>query len=141
MSLPGPPFQNDAVKNTFAGFSETARPGLLELRRLIFDVAETENVGRIEETLKWGQPAYLTPESKSGTTLRLGVPKAGGYALFVHCQTSIISDARLVFADAFTYDGNRAVLFNAQSEIAIAPLALLIAQALTYHRRNKKGPC
>ncbi|EDQ06767.1 hypothetical protein DSM14862_00510 [Sulfitobacter indolifex] len=140
MTQPTPPFQNDAVKNTFAGFSETVRPGLLELRRLIFDVAETENVGRIEETLKWGQPAYLTPESKSGTTLRLGVPKAGGYALFVHCQTTIIPDARAVFADAFTYDGNRAVLFNAQSEIAIAPLALLIAQALTYHRRNKKGP-
>jgi len=96
MTSTTPPIQSDAVKSAFASFPDTARPGLLELRRLIFEVAETESVGRIEETLKWRQPAYLTPESKSGTTLRLGVPKAGGYALFVHCQTSIISDAREV---------------------------------------------
>jgi hypothetical protein len=41
----------------------------------------TPGVGALHETLKWGQPAYLTPETRSGTTLRLGVPKSGGYAI------------------------------------------------------------
>lgn len=140
MPLPNPPFQSDAVERTFAAFPSSVCPGLLEIRQLIFEVAESEDVGPIEETLKWGQPAYLTSESKSGTPLRLGPSKAGGYALFVHCQTTLISDARAVFADAFTYEGNRAVLFDAQTQIAKTPLQILIAQALTYHRRNKKGP-
>ena len=140
MTLPDLPFQTDAVTRAFADFPDKVRPGLLEVRHLIFEVAATENVGPIDETLKWGQPAYLTSESKSGTTLRIGAPKSGGYAVFVHCQTTIISDARAVFGDAFTYDGNRAVLFDAETEVAKTPLPLLIAQALTYHRRNEKGP-
>ncbi|UOA30802.1 hypothetical protein DSM110093_00561 [Sulfitobacter sp. DSM 110093] len=140
MNSANPPFQNDAVAEVFACLPAVARASLLEIRQLIFEVAETEGVGPIEETLKWGQPAYLTSQSKSGTSVRLGAPKFGGYALYVHCQTTVISDARTAFGDAFTYEGNRAVLFDAQSCISNTPLALLIASALTYHRRNKKGP-
>lgn len=61
--------------------------------------------------------------------LAAGVPKIGGYALFVHCQWPLIADARTVFDDAFTYEGNRAVLFDVHAQITKTPLPLLIAQA------------
>ena len=128
-----PPFPDMAVKAAFDAFAEPARTRLIALRALIYETAmQTPGVGRIEETLKWGQPAYLTPETRSGSTLRLGCPKSGGYAIFAHCQTTIIADFAATFGDAFRYDGRRAVLFRDDEAPDAAPLRLLIASALTY---------
>ncbi len=79
-------------------------------------------MGNIDETLKWGQPAYLTHQSKSGTTLRLGVPAPKKIALFVHCQTTLISEFQALFPDEFTYDGNRAIIFQDGCTLPQAPL-------------------
>ncbi|WP_227421470.1 DUF1801 domain-containing protein [Pacificispira spongiicola] len=133
MTDPARPFQSPDVEAAFDAFPEPARGTLLALRALIFEVAaETPGVGAIEETLKWGQPAYLTPETKSGTTIRLGMPKTGGAALYTHCQTTVMSDFRALFPGEFTFDGNRAVLFDTSADIE--KLRMLIRHALTYHR-------
>ncbi len=130
------PFDDPNVERAFSGFPSPARDGLLQLRQRIFDVAaRTECVGRLEETLKWGQPAYLTPQTKSGTTIRLGCPKAGGFAIYVHCQTSIVSDFRALFPNDFDYEGNRAVQFSTMEGLPIEKLDLFITSALTYHRK------
>ncbi len=129
-----PPIENPDVRARFDAFPEPAREGLLTLRRLIFDVAGTlPEVGRLEETLKWGQPAYLTPETGLGSTIRLGVPKGGGFAIYAHCQTTLISEFREVFPDDFEYEGTRAVRFRNTAEITADKLRLLISRALTYH--------
>jgi len=131
---PTPPFASTDVAAAFAQLPEAARPGLMELRRLIFAVAaDTPGVGPVQETLKWGQPAYLTPETRAGSTIRLGVPKSGGYAIFAHCQTTIIADFRALFGPDFTYDGNRAVIFDTSVTPDLDKLRLLISSALTYH--------
>ena len=133
-----PPFQDAAVKARFAGFPEPARTGLMALRRLIFATArQTPVVGRLEETLKWSQPAYLTPQSGSGSTIRLGQPKQGGFALYVHCQTSIIADFQALFPDDFVYEGIRAVHFCDPEALPDDKLELLIRSALTYHRNRR----
>ncbi len=101
---------------------------------MIYEVAgDTTRVGPLEECLKWGQPAYLTSESGAGTTLRIGVPKNGGYALYVHCQTTLIRDFRNLFPDEFTYEGNRAIHFAKGQVFPEDPLRLLLKNALTYH--------
>lgn len=133
MSQP-PPFSDPAVAAAFDAFPDDARPDLMALRALIFDVAaETDGVGALQETLKWGQPAYLTPETKSGSPIRLGAPKDGGVALYAHCQTTIISDFQGLFPDEFTYEGNRAVRFVEGGDLKPDVLSLLIKSALTYH--------
>ena len=121
------------VAKAFAVFPEAERMGLLKLRDLILEIAaETDGVGEIEETLKWGQPAYLT-RNKSGTTIRLGMPKTGGFAIYTHCQTSVISDFQAVFPDEFTYEGNRAIHFQTGETFPVEQLALFVKNALTYH--------
>lgn len=111
-----------------------ARKGLLILREMIFEVGDDlPQIGKINEALRWGQPAYLTPETKSGTTLRLGIPKSGGFALFVHCQTTLISDYQAAFPNVTNIEGNRAILFNTTAEIDPNKHKWLIRQALTYH--------
>jgi len=129
-----PPFENPAVAAAYLSFPPLMREGLLALRKLIFETAaETAGVGTLEETLKWGQPAYLTPETKSGSTIRLGLPKQGGFALYAHCQTTIIPDFRSLFPDEFHYEGNRAVHFEEGAPLPLDPLRLLVRNALTYH--------
>ena len=65
-------FTDAAVKAIFSAYPKPLRTKLLALRRLIFDIARTtQGIGTLEETLKWGQPSYLTPETKSGRTLRI----------------------------------------------------------------------
>lgn len=138
MAEPDPPFASADVARRFADFPEDARTGLLALRAMIFETAAAlPEVGRVEETLKWGQPAYLTPETRSGSTIRLGLPRDGGFAIYAHCQTSIIPEFRDLFPDDFVYEGNRAVRFTAGRALAHDKLRLLVARALTYHSNGR----
>lgn len=135
---PGP-----RVARAFEAFPPAVRPKLLALRRLIFETAEsTEGVGPITETLKWGEPAYLTEASGAGTTIRLGWKAAAPtrYALYLHCRTSLVDDFRALFPDALSFEGNRAIVFEQSDPLPREPLALCIAMALTYHRRKAPGP-
>ncbi|WP_417517031.1 DUF1801 domain-containing protein [Minwuia sp.] len=131
-------FDSAEVESRFAAFPESARAGLLKLRALIFETAAaTPGVGAVQETLKWGQPAYLTPETKSGSTIRLGLPKQGGFAIFTHCQTTLIPDFRSLFPDDFTYEGNRAIHFRDGEDPEAEKVGLLIHSALTYHLKKR----
>lgn len=134
MTPPDPPFDDPNVAAAFAAFPEPERAGLMRLRALIFETAEALDVGALEETLKWGQPAYLTPETKAGTTIRLGRPKTGGFAVYAHCQTTVIPEFRSLFPDDFTYEGNRAIWLTAEDALPEEKLSMLISAALTYHR-------
>ena len=128
------PFRDSKVESIFACYPEKVRAGFLELRELIFETAKTTpGVGMIVETLKWGQPAYLTPESKSGSTIRLGLSKHGGFALYTHCQTTIMSDFQSIFPGDFTYERNRTVHFEDGRNLPLEQIKLLIVSALTYH--------
>ncbi|WP_259782758.1 DUF1801 domain-containing protein [Aestuariispira ectoiniformans] len=129
------PFADPAVEQAFDAFPSEAHEGLLQLRSLIFEIAaETEGVGPVQECLKWGQPAYLTPKTKSGTTIRLGLPKQGGFALYTHCQTTVMAEMRDLFPDDFTFEGKRAVHFTTETDLPLDKLTILIRRALTYHQ-------
>ena len=114
------------------------RAKLFGLRRLILETAaRIEGVGPLTETLKWGEPAYLTEASRSGSTIRLGwKPKRPEQvALYFNCRTSLVDDFRSLFP-ALNYEGNRAIVLAADEEIPENELASCIATALTYHRRK-----
>lgn len=133
-----PPFEDSEVEARFASFPEAARRGLLTLRGLIFETAAANpEVGALAETLKWGQPAYLTPETRSGSTLRLGLPRQGGFAIYTHCQTTILSEFRDLFPDDFVYEGNRAIHFAEGAALPLDQLRLLVHRALTYHLERR----
>lgn len=128
------PFHSDAVAAAFDALAPPARDGLLALRSLIFETAdELPRVRPIEEALRWGQPAYLTPISKSGTTIRLGVPKTGGFALFVHCGTNLIAEYSDLYKNLDRVEGTRALLFDDATQIDRQRHGWLISRALTYH--------
>ncbi len=134
-----PPFADPDVASVFDGYSKAVRTKMLALRALIFDTAaKTDGVGTLEETLKWGQPSYLTSETKNGTTVRIDALKdaPGQYALFVHCQTNLVDTFKELYPDAMTYVGNRAIHFDAADELPEDALRHCIGLALTYHRNK-----
>jgi len=129
------------VKAVFNGFPPPIRKNLMRLRKLIFDVAnDTEGVGELTETLKWGQPSYLTEQSKSGSTVRIGREKKtdGDYAIYFKCQTTLVASFKERYKDKFRYEGNRAILFRVDDEIPVRELGHCISMALTYHLNKKK---
>ncbi len=133
------PFATQAVADAYAARPPAVRQRLLRLRDLIFaTAAATEGVGAIEETLKWGEPSYLTSETRSGTTIRIDRSKAdGGYALYVNCQTDLVATFRERYPQ-FSYEGKRAIVFNVADEIDEAALGHCIALALTYRLRKRR---
>ncbi len=134
----GPPFGDAAVAACFGAFPNAIRPRLLWARALVFDTAsETTGVGPLTETLKWGQPAYLTEATKSGTTLRLGAIGPDRWGVYVHCQTEVIPALQSTLPEAFSYDGTRGVVFGGDDVVDEGALRLLIRSALTYHAARK----
>lgn len=140
---PSPPlhFAEAQVALVFDQYPEPLRGRLLSLRALIFDVAaRTEGVGPLHETLKWGQPSYLTQSSRSGTTVRIDGVKnePEQYALFVHCQTGLVALYRTLYPNTFRYGGTRSLTFDVAQTPPQAELRHCIALALTYHLHQKK---
>lgn len=139
MTVPPVP---DAVSHALSRHPDIVRDRLLEIRLLIYSVAaDIGDIGPLTETLKWGEPAYLTEISRSGTTIRLGVtPRVPqDSALLFNCKTSLIGMFRTAFPTDFTFEGNRALVIPADRALPRGPLMVCLSAALTYHRRNGTG--
>jgi len=138
-SAPASPVLPTEVASAFAAFPEPVRARLLEVRRLIFaKAAEIGGVDPLTETLKWGEPAYLTETTHSGSTIRLGLSKSSesmGAVLF-NCRTTLVETFRAQFPEAFVFQGNRAILLDPSAPLPTEQLSMCLAMALTYHRRR-----
>ena len=133
------PFARD-VARVFGTYPAPMRRRLLRLRRLIFDTAASLGVGRLEETLRWGEPAYVTAPG-SGSTIRINRRRQDPtqYAMYFHCRTSLVDTFRTAFPDTFTFEGNRAIVFDQGERVPVRELAVCIATALTYHRKASRS--
>jgi hypothetical protein len=135
-------FRDSAVDAVFNAYPKPLKAKLLALRRLIFETAKaTEGVGALRETLKWGQPSYLTPQTNSGSTIRIDQVKsaAGQYAVYFHCQTDLVETFRELYPTQLRFGGNRSILLNAKDELPRAELRHCVALALTYHLNKRKA--
>jgi len=125
----------------FDGYPQNIRIKLLALRKLIYDVAaSTPGVGALTETLKWDQPSYLTEQTRSGSLIRIDEVKneTGKYAMYFHCQTTLVEDFRKLFEDDFQFVGNRCIIFDVNKSFPEKKLRQCIEMALTYHQRKKR---
>ena len=133
---------NPAVDAVFSAYPKPIKARLLALRRLIFDTAKaTKGVGALQETLKWGQPSYLTTETKSGSTIRIDQVKSAAdqYAVYFHCQTDLVETFRELYPTEMRYGGNRSILLNAGDGLPETALRHCVALALTYHLNKRKA--
>lgn len=133
----------DAVEAVFRSYPREVRGRVRELRDLIFGTAASiDAVGPLTETLKWGEPAYLTERSRSGSTIRIGWKAASPnrYALYFNCQTDLVDTFRTLFPE-LRCEGNRAVIFDVDEPLPADCVSRCIELALTYHitRKRRRG--
>ncbi|WP_022669271.1 DUF1801 domain-containing protein [Desulfospira joergensenii] len=131
------------VAAVFDSYPVKFKRKLLILRNLILDTAsEIESVGEIEETLKWGEPSYLTPKSKSGSTIRIAWKEAkkDQYSIFFKCTADLVPAMKERYSDKFIFGGKRSIDFKLNDKIPKKELKQCIALALTYHRNKKLEP-
>ncbi len=128
--------ENTKVAAVFEQYPVKFQKKLLFLRQLILDTAsQTDGVDFVEETLKWGEPSYIT---KTGSTIRIGWKKSNPsqYALYFNCKTILVETFREVYRDKFIFEGNRAIIFNEDDDIFVDELKQCISSSLTYHVRK-----
>ena len=128
-----------AVFETFEHLPPDQRHKLLQVRELIFQVAQSDaEIGPIEETLRWGEPAYVVTKKRRGSTIRLAVEKGLNQpALFFNCNTTLVEEFRQKFGDSLTYAKNRAIILDGDVQHMAETLQMCIAAALKYHLNRK----
>ncbi len=124
-------FSTQEIAAVFEGFDPDTRQQALHLRKLIFATAKHLVIGPVSETLKWGQPSYVPGTPKTGTAVRLGLPKAGGIGMYVHCQTNILNSFIDTLPRSVGVDGNRGILFGDKVDDAVA--TAMVRAAFTYY--------
>ncbi|WP_425637656.1 DUF1801 domain-containing protein [Algoriphagus yeomjeoni] len=121
------------VAAVFSKYPDSVRNKMLNLRRLVLEVAEEIGLSSLEETLKWGEPSFL---AKKGSTIRMDwkAKNPDQYAMYFKCTSKLVPSFRLAYAEVFDYEGNRAIVFKMDEEIPETELKNCIKTALTYHQ-------
>ncbi len=121
------------VRQKFEAYPDLARSRLLSIRSLILEAARDLGIKKVTETLKWGEPSYLCP---SGSTVRIDwkASTPEHYAVFFHCQTSLVKTFRELYGELFEYEGRRAIVFKLEQTIPTRQLKHCIGLSLQYHQ-------
>jgi len=125
---------NPEVKKVFNKYPPSVKPQMLSLRELVIETArEIEGLDKLEETLKWGEPSYLT---KNGSTLRMDwkAKAPEQYALYFKCTSKLVETFKEVHGDVFKYEKTRALVFSLNDKLPKKELKSCIKAALTYHK-------
>ena len=126
--------QDPAVEKVFQNYPPPYREKMEYLRKLVLETAaETEGVDELEETLKWGEPSYLT---KKGSTIRMDwkARKPDQYAMYFKCTSRLVNTFKAIYGNTFQYETTRAIVFKLDDGVPEAALKHCVQLALTYHR-------
>jgi len=128
-----PKFESIKVSEVFDGYPDAQYEKLLFLRQLIFEAASEVEIDDMEETLKWGEPSYL---AKNGSTIRIAWRKSQPtqYGIFFNCKTTLVDTFREVYREKFTFEDNRAIIFELSDSVPVEALKHCITLSLTYHK-------
>ena len=122
------------VEQLIQKYPERARTGLLHLRQLILTVArESDEITQIEETLRWGEPSFLT---KYGSTIRIDWKEKNPEYItaFFKCTSKLVPAFRAVYGNVFVFEKNRGIHFKIGDKIPEAELKHCFSMALRYHK-------
>ncbi|MES2820999.1 MAG: DUF1801 domain-containing protein [Pseudomonadota bacterium] len=126
---------NPDIQAKFDGYPEDARRQLIKIRELILAIAAENELGNVEETLKWGEASYLV---KGGTPIRVDwkLKSPDVIKVFFHCQTCLIETVKELYRNDLQYEGKRAIVIPIGANIEQLPLRYCLGLALKYHSLN-----
>ncbi|MDP8033666.1 DUF1801 domain-containing protein [Pasteurella atlantica] len=125
---------NPEFETKLESYPDFVRDKMKDLRELVIETAEeVPEITDLEETLKWGEPSFLT---KTGSTLRMDWKKKtpNQYQMYFKCTSRLVETFKLVFGKLFEYENNRAIIFQLDQEIPVVQLKKCIKATLMYHK-------
>ena len=125
------------VDPVFKGYPEFVRQQMLALRELVIETSsEIPEIEGVEDTLKWGEPSYLT---KIGSTVRMDWKEKtpDQYALYFKCTSKLVPSFKLAYNDQLKFEGTRAIVFGINDQVPKPVIKKCIRAALTYHKVKK----
>jgi hypothetical protein len=125
---------NPKVATIFENYPKGVKEKMLHLRDLVLNTAlETKGLEKLEETLKWGEPSYIT---KNGSTLRMDWKEKtpDQVAVYFKCTSKLVSTFKVVYKNKFNFEANRAIVFKLNENIPEKELKHCMEMALTYHK-------
>ncbi|VEL95591.1 hypothetical protein ALT761_00546 [Alteromonas sp. 76-1] len=127
----------ESIASKLNTYPTDAKSALLQLRKLILQIANSESLGPVTENLKWSQLSYSCP---NGSPLRIDwrPDSPQTISLFFHCRTKLIATFKELYPNDFRYLGNREVLLSINQISAKPELAHCISVALRYHQVKDK---
>jgi len=124
---------NPKVELVFDNYPRVIRDKMFALRNLIIETAKgIDGIISLEETLKWGEPSYLT---KNGSTIRIDwkSKSPNQYSMYFQCSSRLVETFKIIFTNTFDFEGKRAIIFQIDNKIPTEKLQHCIKAALTYH--------
>ncbi len=106
----------------------------MRLRELVLTSAnDIDGLEQLEETLKWGEPSYLT---KYGSTVRMDwkAKNPKQFALYFKCTSLLVTTFKQLHKNIFTFEGDRAIVFSLEDSLPEKEIMHCISLALTYHK-------
>ncbi len=126
------------IETVFEKYPNDIKEKMQYLRKLVIETAEEAvDIETLEETLKWGQPSFITPK---GSTLRMDWRRNSPdeFAMYFQCTSRLVETFRLAFGNKFKFEGNRAIVFHVNEQIPEQELKACIKATLTYHLVKKE---
>jgi hypothetical protein len=122
------------VQSVFDNYPPKIQQKMKNLRTLIIETAKkTEGLILLEETVKWGEPSYLT---KNGSTIRIDwkAKTPDQYAMYFQCTSKLVPTFKMMYQNMFRFQGSRALIFHLEESVPTKELEACITAALTYHK-------
>ncbi len=125
------------VKEVFKKYPKHVQKQMQQLRKLVLETAsDIDGLDKLEETLKWGEPSYLT---KHGSTLRMDWKEKtpDQFAVYFKCTSQLVPTFKTIYKNTFQFEGTRAIVFKLDEQIPEEELKHCMKLALTYHKVMK----
>ncbi|PKA24535.1 hypothetical protein [Leptospira meyeri] len=130
------PIPSEEVSSYYFNLTPVMFDKFMEIRTWIYELSESdERIGEIEECLKWAEPSFLTPKTKSGSTIRIGKVDDSEFSLYFNCKTTIAKEIAIEFPE-LNCDGRRALYFKTNQKLSKTKLIVCLKKALLYHKRK-----
>ncbi|MEM8654492.1 MAG: DUF1801 domain-containing protein [Pseudomonadota bacterium] len=124
-----------------AAWPEAAQTHFVSMRAIVHEVADDADIGPLDESLKWGQPAWRPRRPRIGSTLRVdwSPDTPDRFMAFVDCKTDLAAQMDARFPGRFHNDGRRALGFDLGTPLNKDAIWTLAHLTLTYHRAKRSA--
>ena len=99
-----------------------------------------DDIGPLDETLKWGQLSWRPIKPKTGSTLRVNwsTTSPTELAVFVDCKTDLAARMQTLYPNLPSNDGRRRIALDLNAPFPETALAHLAEMTFRYHLTRRQ---